>query len=161
VHSSQEWLWCKREKKGDSSLSRSRGQRRAQLVVTAREFSRMFKDEYTLFLDAEDRTRTGWYIDSRATSHMTGERLAFQEFSSQDSGFVKCGVHSSMVAIQGKGVVSLRLESGRILRIPEVPYVSCMRVNVLSLSVLEHMGQASLVAVYTFVQLKVKHQDHP
>jgi hypothetical protein len=50
-----------------------------QLAATAREFSRMFKDEYTLFLDTEDRTRAGWYIDSGATSHMTGERLALQD----------------------------------------------------------------------------------
>jgi hypothetical protein len=111
-----------------------------QLAATAREFSRMFRDEYTLFLDAEDKTRTGWYIDSGATSHMTGERLALQEFTTQDSGFVKCGVHSSMVAIQGKGTISLQIESGRILRVPEVLYVPSMRVSVLSISALEHQG---------------------
>jgi hypothetical protein len=48
-----------------------------QLFATAIEFSRMFKDEYTLFLDTEDRTKRGWYIDSGATSHMTGDRLEF------------------------------------------------------------------------------------
>jgi hypothetical protein len=44
-----------------------------QLAATTREFSRMFKDKYTLFLDTEDRTRAGWYIDSGAMSHMTGD----------------------------------------------------------------------------------------
>jgi hypothetical protein len=111
-----------------------------QLAATAREFSRMFRDEYTMLLDAEDRTRTGWYIDSGATSHMTGERLALQEFTAQDSGFVKCGVHSSMVAIQGKGTISLQIESGKILRVPGVLYVPSMRVSVLSISALEHQG---------------------
>jgi hypothetical protein len=52
------------------------------LASTAREFSRMFKDEYTLFLDTEDITRAGWYIDNGATSHMTGDRLALQELLS-------------------------------------------------------------------------------
>jgi len=111
-----------------------------QLTATAREFSRMFRDEYTMLLDAEDRTRIGWYIDSGATSHMTGERLALQEFTTQDSGFVKCGVHSTMVAIQGKGTISLQIESGKILRVPRVLYVPSMRVCVLSISALEHQG---------------------
>jgi hypothetical protein len=70
------------------------------LAATTREFSKMFQDEYTLFLDTEDRPREGWYIDSGATCHMTGERLVLQEFIAQDSGFVRCGVHSSMVAVR-------------------------------------------------------------
>jgi hypothetical protein len=53
----------------------------------------MFRDEYTLFLDIEDRPREGWYIDSGATCHMTGERHDFQEFAGQDLGFVRCDVH--------------------------------------------------------------------
>jgi hypothetical protein len=111
-----------------------------QLAATTREFSRMFKDEYTMFLDTEDKTRVGWYIDNGATSHMIGDRLAIQEFSSQASGIVKCGVHSSMMEFHGKGAVSLQLESGRIFRIPEVLYVPCMRINFLSISALEHQG---------------------
>jgi hypothetical protein len=71
---------------------------------------------------------------------MTGERLALQEFTTQDSGFVKCGVHPSMVEIQGKGAVTLQIESGRILRIPGVLYIPSMRVSVLSISALEHQG---------------------
>jgi hypothetical protein len=64
-----------------------------QLDATTRKFSRMFRDEYTLFLDTEDRPREGWYIDSGATCHMTGERHDFQEFAGRDLGFVRCGVH--------------------------------------------------------------------
>jgi hypothetical protein len=78
-----------------------------QLAATTRQFSRMFRDEYTLFLDSEDRSRDGWYLDSGATCHMTGERDAFQEFSARDMGYVKCGVHSNMVAVRGEGTVSL------------------------------------------------------
>jgi hypothetical protein len=33
----------------------------------------MFKQEYTLFLESEGRPEPGWYIDSGATYHMTGE----------------------------------------------------------------------------------------
>jgi hypothetical protein len=43
-----------------------------QLAATAREFSKMFRDKYTLFLDTEDMPGEGWYIDSGATCHMTG-----------------------------------------------------------------------------------------
>ena len=63
------------------------------LVSTTREFSNMFRDEYTLFLNTEESLGEGWYIDSGATCHMTGERLALQEFTAQDSCFVRCGVH--------------------------------------------------------------------
>jgi hypothetical protein len=44
-----------------------------QLVATTRQFSKMFRQEYTLFLESEGRPRVGWYIDSGATCHMTGE----------------------------------------------------------------------------------------
>jgi hypothetical protein len=111
-----------------------------QLAATAREFSKMFQDEYALFLDTEDMHREGWYIDSGATCHMTGERLVLQEFTTQDSCFVICGVHSSLVAVRGQGVVSLQIESGRILRVPGVLYVPGMRVSILSISALEHQG---------------------
>jgi hypothetical protein len=80
-----------------------------QLAATTRQFSRMFKDEYTLFLDSKDRSRDGWYLDNGSTCHMTGERYAFQEFSAQDLGYVRCGVHSSMVAVRGEGMVSLQI----------------------------------------------------
>jgi hypothetical protein len=94
----------------------------------------------TLFLDIKDMPREGWYIDSGATCHMTSERLSLQEFTAQDSGFVRCGVHSSMVVVRGKGVVSLQIESCRILRVPGVLYVLGMRVGVLSISTLEYQG---------------------
>jgi hypothetical protein len=45
-----------------------------------------------------------------------------------------------MMEFHGKGAVSLQLESGRIFRIPEVLYVPCMRINLLSISALEHQG---------------------
>jgi hypothetical protein len=115
-----------------------------------------------MFLDTEDRTRTGWYIDNGATCHMTGERHALQEFTTQDSSFAKCGVHSSMVAIQGKGVVSLQIKSGRILRVPGVLYVPDMRISVLSISALEHQGDGvSFFDCGVFDLLEIKHQDHP
>ena len=91
----------------------------------------MFKDEYTLFLDTEDRPRAGWYIDSRAMSHMIGDQITIHEFSSQASGIVKCGVHSSMMKFHGKQAVSLKLELGRIFRILEVLYVPCMKIKFL------------------------------
>jgi hypothetical protein len=71
---------------------------------------------------------------------MIGERLSLQALTTQYSGFVKCGVHSSMVAIQGKGTISLQIESGNILRVPWVLYVPSMRVSVLSILDLEHQG---------------------
>ena len=68
---------------------------------------------------------------------MAGERDAFQKFSAQDMGYVRCGVHSSMAAVRGEGTVSLHIESSRTLRVPGVLYVPGMRVSVPSISALE------------------------
>ena len=88
----------------------------------------------------EVRCREGWYLDSGATCHMTEERDAFQEFSSRDMGYVRCGVHSNMVVVQGEGMMSLQIESGMTLRVPGVLYVPSMRVSVLLISALEDQG---------------------
>jgi hypothetical protein len=45
-----------------------------------------------------------------------------------------------MVAVRRKGVVSLQIESCRILRVIGVLYVPSMRVSVLSISALEYQG---------------------
>jgi hypothetical protein len=35
---------------------------------------------------------------------MTEEEDAFQEFSARARGFLRCGIHTSMAAVRGKGV---------------------------------------------------------
>jgi hypothetical protein len=58
----------------------------------------------------------GWYIGQPfgATCHMTREEDAFQEFSAQASGFMRCGIHISMATVRGEGTVILQIESGRL-----------------------------------------------
>jgi hypothetical protein len=97
----------------------------------------MFMQEYTLFLESEGRPRAGWYIDSGAICHMNGEEDAFQEFSAHAMGFVRCGIHTSMVAVKGEGMVTLQIELGKTLRVIGVLFVPGMRVNVLSAVALE------------------------
>jgi hypothetical protein len=56
----------------------------------------------------------------------TGEEDAFQEFSTQARGFVRCGIHSNMAIIEEEGTVTLQIESGRTLRVIGVLFVPGM-----------------------------------
>jgi hypothetical protein len=111
-----------------------------QLAATTRQFSNMFKREYTLFLESKGKPKAWWYINSGASYHMTGEEDAFQEFSTQARGFVRCGIHTSMAIVKGEGTVTLQIESGKNLRVTGVLSVPRMRVNVLSATTLEDQG---------------------
>jgi hypothetical protein len=71
---------------------------------------------------------------------VTGEEDAFQEFSSQAGGFVRCEIHTRMAAVGGEGTVTLQIESGRTLRATRVLFVPGMRVSVLSVVALENQG---------------------
>jgi hypothetical protein len=38
---------------------------------------------------------------------MTGEEDAFQEFSAQARGFVRCGIHTNMAIVRVEGTMTL------------------------------------------------------
>ena len=48
-----------------------------------------------------------WYLDSGASNHMTGSKVAFSELDDDVTGTVKFG-DGSRVAIQGRGTIIFR-----------------------------------------------------
>ena len=70
-----------------------------------------------------------WYLDSRCSRHMTGDRSLFKVFESKKGGNVTFG-DGSKSQIKGKGIISLP----RLLDIANVLYVKCLRVNLLNIS---------------------------
>jgi hypothetical protein len=81
-----------------------------------------------------------WLVDSGASKHMTGykEILSYfkkKSFAEQvELGDDKC------YKIEGVGSISFRLESGAMLHVDEVLYVSGLRNNLLSVATLEDKG---------------------
>jgi hypothetical protein len=79
-------------------------------------------------------------VDSGSSRHMTGMRSVFLSVLEMGSNFhMKNGVHTRH-AIKGVGYVRVQLESGVSLEVDEVMYVPELKVNLLSISILEDMG---------------------
>ena len=52
-----------------------------------------------------------WYLDSGASNHMTGSKVAFSELENDVTGKVKFG-DGSRVAIRGHGTIIFRCQNG-------------------------------------------------
>jgi hypothetical protein len=112
-------------------------------------FAKKFDDEFslveTLFSNnrfAELEESGAWFMDNGSSRHMTGMRSVFLSVSKKDSYcYVKSGMHT-MHAVKGVGCVRVQLESGVSLEVAGVMYVLGLKVNLLSVSTLEHMGYA-------------------
>ena len=88
------------------------------------EFSRNFDEEFCLIACMESTTWSSiWYIDSGASSHMTGQNIFFKEL--QEGGI---GIHVELgddvwYQVQGVGSVSFQREYGKPLTFSDVLYV--------------------------------------
>ena len=60
-----------------------------------------------------------WYLDTRASSHMTGKRSFFHNIDENMKGRVKFG-DGSTIPYGGKGNISVTLKTGEILIIPRL-----------------------------------------
>ena len=83
-------------------------------------------------------TDSGWYLDSGATQHVSGDRSHFTSLD-QFSGNVKIADGQSH-QISGKGSVHFTLPSGEIKDINGVLYVPGLRKNLLSIGSLTDKG---------------------
>jgi hypothetical protein len=81
-----------------------------------------------------------WFVDNRASRHMTGMRLVFSSLSETNSDFCVGVGTGPQLAVKGVGSVRFQLESGGFLEVFRVLYVPEMMVNLLSVSPLEVDG---------------------
>ena len=105
------------------------------------EFSRNFDEEFCLIACMESTTRSSiWYIDSGASSHMTGQKRFFRDLHEGGTGIhVELGDDARYQA-QGVGTVSFERESGKPLSFVDVLYVPGLTKNLISVSTLEDKG---------------------
>ena len=83
-----------------------------------------------------------WYVDTRASSHMTGMRFYFQSINENQRGLSRFGDESS-IAFEGKGSIMVSYSDGEELKLDGVLFVPTLKVNILSLGKLDDHGFTS------------------
>jgi hypothetical protein len=95
---------------------------------------------HALIGDGSSNDKTdGWFLDTGATHHMTGQREFFTELDSNVRGSVKFGDASS-VEIKGVGSVIFTVESGEHRLLTGVYYILTLRNSIISLGQLDENG---------------------
>ena len=109
--------------------------------VVVDEFNKNLDEEfYFIACMASTIGRNIWYIDSGASSHMTGNKRFFKDL--QEGGtriHVELG-DDARYQVQGVGIVSFERESGKPLSFADVLYVPGLTKNLISVSTLEDKG---------------------
>ena len=105
------------------------------------EFNRNFDEEFCLIACMESTTGSSiWYIDSGASSHMTGHKRFSKDLQKgRTSIHVEVGDDVRYHA-QGVGTVSFHREFGKPLSFAGVLDVSGLTKNLISVSTLEDKG---------------------
>jgi len=80
------------------------------------------------------------YIDSGASSHMTGHKHYFSSLSEKEFGFEIVLGDDYAYHPKGIGTIKFERESGKHLYLSDVLYVPRLRKNLVSVSVLEDKG---------------------
>ena len=86
-----------------------------------------------LLTKGEDRVETNiWYLDNRASNHMTGDRTKFKELDEKLIGNVKFG-DGSIESIQVKGSTMFQCKNGDQRLLTKVYYIPNLKSNIISL----------------------------
>ena len=103
-------------------------------VDREREFSLLTDHSYGA------STSSTWYIDSRASSHMTSAREMFSELSQTETDVEVVLGDDSVVRAVGRGTINFHRESMSPMVLRDVLYVPGMKKNLVSVSMIEDRG---------------------
>lgn len=98
-----------------------------------------------------------WYLDNRASNHMTGDRSMFHELDEKISGKVKFA-DGSTVEIRGKGSMLLQCKNGDQKMLPDIYFILSLCNNILSLGQLAERG-CKVVLQDEFLRVYDKNKD--
>ena len=73
-----------------------------------------------------------WYLDTRASNHMSGARRVFHELNTSVVGKV-CFSDHSMIDICGRGIVLFKCKTDEHLILSQVYYIPKLKSNIISL----------------------------
>lgn len=82
---------------------------------------------------------TIWYLDTGATSHMTGNKQLFTTLNTNVKGTVRLG-DNSCVQIEGKGSILIETKNGEHRLLTDILYIPYLKSNVLSIGQAEEGG---------------------
>ena len=85
-------------------------------------------------------TSSTWYIDSGATSHMTGAREVFSELSEAGRDVEVVLGDNTVVRAVGRGTITFQRESMSPMTLRNVLYVPGLKKNLVSVSTIEDRG---------------------
>ncbi|XP_034910967.1 uncharacterized protein [Populus alba] len=80
-----------------------------------------------------------WYLDSRASNHMYGQRGLFSDLDETIQGLITLG-DTSKVPVKGKDNIPIKLKNGDHSYIANVYYVPAIKHNILSIGQLIEKG---------------------
>jgi hypothetical protein len=105
------------------------------------EFSTRFEKDFSLLMCLSSRVASTnvWYIDSRASLHMTGVCEHFTDLTEIENLEVVLGDDSVVKAV-GSGTVSFQRESQAPMLVRDVLYVPGLKKNLISISIIEDRG---------------------
>ena len=85
-----------------------------------------------------------WYLDSGASNHMTGSKVAFSELDDDVTGTVKFG-DGSRVAIRGRGTIIFRCQNSEHRALTDVYYILQLHSSIISIGQLDERGSEVLI----------------
>ena len=102
-----------------------------------------------------------WYLDARATNHMTGRKELFNKLDESITRCVKFG-DNSRIQIKGRGEIEVSQKDGSTFCLGNVLFVPKLEANILSLGRLDEegywmvMGEGKLTIFNPYRQLFVE-----
>ncbi|KAF2306587.1 hypothetical protein GH714_019620 [Hevea brasiliensis] len=91
-----------------------------------------------------EKKESNWYLDSGASSHMSGEKHCFVELNLTITGKVRFG-DGSMANICGQGSVLFQCKNTEHLTLQNVYYIPRLRSNIISLGQLDEAGSTIVI----------------
>ena len=138
----------KKGKEEKANLVEESDEESALMILSDREFSE------NLLQGGDDVKCDVWYLDTGASSHMTGIISFFHSINKNETGNVNFGDGSS-IEYEGRGNVEVICKNGEEIKLEGVLYLPKLKTNILSLGRLDDQGcKTSLSGGYLTIRDK-------
>ena len=100
-----------------------------------------FELDFTLFACmVSSMVGSGWFLDSGASFHMTGDKSLFSTLEEKDLQILIAMGNDEKYSVSGVGTVIFQREHGARLTLTDVKYVPGLKRNLVSIAMLEDRG---------------------
>jgi len=82
----------------------------------------------------------GWFLDGRASFHMTNDKSLFSTLEEKDLQILIVMGNDEKYSVSGVGMVVFQREHGTLITLTDVKYVLGLRKNLVSIAMLEDKG---------------------